>query len=112
MLLKSNGYFLLELLLSLSAFLMIGLVFVPLLSDIVSHSRQLEVEKKITQLLYQELHANLYNNTYDMRYSVTENGLVFRIYWIETSDPDKKEVCVSFDGTHSIKETVVCRQQE
>jgi competence protein ComGE len=113
MLLKNNsGYFLLELLLSLSAWLMISLFFVPLLSDLAVQSQQLIIEQKLNQILYEELQAKLKDSPSYNSYSLTHNGLVFTIQWNESVVLEKKEVCVSFEGSSVIKKTEVCARQE
>ncbi|OLS41705.1 hypothetical protein [Bacillus sp. MRMR6] len=113
MLLKNNsGYFLLELLLSLSFMLMIGLFLVPLLRDLSVQSQQLIIDQKMNQLLYEELQAKLKDSPTFSSYSLTHNGLVFSIQWNESAVKEQKEVCVSFEGSTFIKKAEICARQE
>jgi competence protein ComGE len=91
---------------------MIGLFFVPLLSDLAVQSQQLIIEQKMNQLLYEELQAKLKDNPTYSSHSITHNGLVFTIVWNESVVIEKKEVCVSFEGSTFIKKTEVCARQE
>lgn len=108
MLLKNNGFFLLELLLSLSIWFMICLFFIPLLIDLKSQSLQLDVDKKANQLLFEELQANLIDNGIFTSYSVTHNGLEFKIIWRDTPDISQKEVCVKVEKNAIYAETEIC----
>lgn len=60
---------------------MVCLFFIPLLIDLKSQSQQLEVDKKANQLLYEELQANLIDNVILTSYSISHNGLEYKINW-------------------------------
>ncbi|MDF2856608.1 MAG: hypothetical protein K0Q87_2459 [Neobacillus sp.] len=111
MLSKNDGFFLLELLLSLSAWFMISLFFIPLLIELKSQSIQLEVDKKITHLLYEELQANLINGI-ATNYSVTHNGLEYQINWSDTPGSSQKEVCVKVEKNAISAKTEKCATPE
>ncbi|MEH7013928.1 hypothetical protein V7087_24480, partial [Neobacillus niacini] len=69
MLWKNDGFFLLELLLSLSAWFMLGMFFIPLLMDLSYQSQQLVRDKKAKQFLFEELQANLVEDRSNSSYS-------------------------------------------
>lgn len=108
MLLKNKGFFLLELLLSLSAWLLIGLFLLPLLIDLTNQYKQLEVDKYARQLLYEELQAKLIDGQSYESYSVFLNGKEFKINWRDSSDPSSKEVCVKVEENSFYPNTEIC----
>lgn len=110
MLRNNNGFFLLELLLSLSALLMICLFFIPLFIDIRAQSRTLEIEKKARQIMFEELQAKLVDNPVFVNYSINHNSIEYQINWTENSK--SKEVCVRVDDSSLHKQTEICSQLE
>lgn len=94
---KNDGFFLLELLLSLSALFMLSMFFVPLLIDFANQSQQHVREKRAKQFLFEELQANLIEDRTNTHYSITLNGTEYKIYWRLTSVNGQKEVCVKVD---------------
>lgn len=108
MLRNNNGYFLLELLLSLSALFMICIFFVPLLVDIRNQLMSLEVEKKARQMVFEELEASLNGTQAYINNSTIQNGMEYRIFWRDSTDGSKKEVCVSVDETVEGSKTEIC----
>jgi competence protein ComGE len=97
MLWKNDGFFLLELLLSLSALFMLSMFFVPLLIDFANQSQQLMRDKRAKQFLFEELQANLIEDRINTHYSVTLNGTEYTIYWRLNAVNGQKEVCVKVD---------------
>lgn len=106
MLRKNNGFFLLELLLSLSALLMICLFLIPLLIEMRNQTRTLEIEEKARQIMFEELQAKLINDQPLTNYSVNQNSITYKISWTDSSQP--KEVCVSVDKESFHKRTEIC----
>lgn len=110
MLSKNNGFFLLELLFSLSVWLMLGLFFVPLLMDLKNQSQQLEINKKANQLLFEELHAKLIDDHVYSGYSIFAKGRKYQIIWREATG--EKEVCVSVAESSYQQKSEICAYQE
>ncbi len=98
MLRNNKGYFLLELLLSLSAMFMVCLFFIPLLMDLRDQSMTLEIEKKARQIMYEELQAKLNGSQTFTNRALVQNGVEYRIDWRNTDETGQKEVRVSADG--------------
>nr|WP_263325739.1 hypothetical protein [Neobacillus sp. Marseille-Q6967] len=96
MLPRGNGYFLLELLLSLAAWFMLGLFFIPLFIDMTNQAWQLGVERKANQLIFEELQAKLNDPSSFFGYTVSDNGLNYRVDWNESA-AGQKEVCVQVE---------------
>ena len=94
---KNDGYFLLELLLSLSALFMLSMFFVPLLIDLANQSQQLIRDKRAKQFLFEELQANLIEDRTNTHYAITLNETEYKIYWRLTSVSGQKEVCVKVE---------------
>ncbi|MEC1522991.1 hypothetical protein P9D43_13360 [Neobacillus niacini] len=111
MLRKSNGFFLLDLLLSLSAWFMMGMFFMPLLIDLSNQSQQLVRDKKGEQFLFEELQANLTEVRTSSNYSIFHNGTEYKIYWNHLSGIEK-EVCVKVDETALLRGTEICKVPE
>ncbi|MFP7297651.1 hypothetical protein [Neobacillus niacini] len=112
MLWKNDGFFLLELLLSLSALLMLGLFFMPLLIDLGTQSQQLVREKRAKQFLFEELQANLIQDRTNTHYTDTLNGTEYAIYWRQTPVNGKKEVCVKVVENTLLPSLEICAEPE
>jgi competence protein ComGE len=108
MLKSSKGYFLLELLLSLSALLILSLFLLPLLTDLREQSRQLELESKARQLMYEELQTSLINNRTTSNSSSIQNGIKYLIIWYESESTGQKEVCVRVEKNSFLPEVEIC----
>ncbi|MDQ1001526.1 competence protein ComGE [Neobacillus niacini] len=112
MLWKNDGFFLLELLLSLSAWFMMGMFFMPLLMELSNQSQQLVRDKKAVQFLYEELQANLTEDRTNSNYSILHNGTEYKIYWNQSSGTGQKEVCVKIEGNSFLPRTEICKVPE
>jgi competence protein ComGE len=108
MLRSTRGFFLLELLLSLSAWLMLSLFLLPLLIELREQSRQLEWESKARQLMYEELQTKLISNKTFSNYTSILNGVEYKITWKDTGAADQKEVCVRIEKNSLQPETEIC----
>jgi competence protein ComGE len=108
MLRSTRGFFLLELLLSLSAWLMLSLFLLPLLIELRQQSRQLELESKARQLVYEELQMKLISNRTNSNYTSILNGVEYQIIWKNTVVADQKEVCVRIEKNSFLPETEIC----
>ena len=109
MLLKNDGYFLLELLLSLSVLLMLCLFFMPLLTDLANQYQQLVRDKKANQLLFEELQAHLLEDRTNSRYSIVHNGTEYQVFWNQSTSSGQMEVCVKVDKQILLPSTQVCK---
>ena len=107
MLRSTKGYFLLELLLSLSALFMLCLYLLPLIIELREHSRQLEVESKARQIMFEELQAKLISKGTFTDYSFIQNGVEYKIIWKDTG-ADQKEVCVRIEKNSFLPEIEMC----
>lgn len=108
MLRSNNGFFLLELLLSLSALFMICLYFIPLLMDLNQQSLNLEKENKARQLLYEELQAKIRGAQTFTDFSIKENGVEYQIKWRDSGLSGQKEACVSVEPNAILSKTEIC----
>lgn len=110
MLQKNKGYFLLDLMLSLSALFLIFLYLTPLMIDLREQSVRIEIEKTARQIMFDELQAKLLNINNPVNYGITKNGVEYQIYWREYSS--LMEVCVKVGDTPLQAKTEVCGQVE
>ncbi|MEH6906552.1 hypothetical protein [Neobacillus drentensis] len=107
MLRSIKGFFLLELLLSLSAWLMLSLFCLPLLIELRDQSRQLELERKARQLMYEELQTQLINKSFS-NYTSILNGVEYQIIWKNNETVGQKEVCARIEKNSFLPETEIC----
>ncbi|WP_251551363.1 hypothetical protein [Neobacillus muris] len=111
MLQSNRGYFLLDLLLSLSAMLLIGGSLVPLLIELRNQSAMLEISNQARQIVYEELHAKLTDNSFT-DYTTTCNAIEYQIHWKAVVTGDLKEVCVKVEESHLHQGTEICGKLE
>ncbi len=108
MLRNPKGFFLLELLLSLSALFMVCLFILPIYIDIQTQCKRLEIENKARQLMYEELQTKLMNQQPFTDYSVRQNGIEYKIVWRNSSQAGKMEVCIRVDSNSFLPKTELC----
>jgi type II secretory pathway pseudopilin PulG len=108
MLSNNKGFFLLELLLSLSALLMLSLFLLPLLMDLRDQSRQLEIENNARKLMYEELQAKLIDSRTFTNYTFIQNRVEYKIIWRDIQVTGQKEVCVKVERNPFLPETKIC----
>lgn len=108
MLRSNKGFFLLELLLSLSALLMLSLFLLPLLMDVRGQKIQLEIEKKARQIMYEELQAKINNNPTFSNYTISHNRVAYNIIWKDSQVTGQKEVCVRVEKNSFLHQTEIC----
>src|SRR5687767_6054011 len=91
---KNDGFFLVELLLSLSTWLIALGFLLPYIIQVTSQLEGLELEKTATHILYDELEKMKVDGSTGSNISVTRNGV---IYEVETSESEAGlEVCISY----------------
>ena len=108
MLRTSKGYFLLELLLSLSALLMLSTFLLPLLLQVRDQSRQLIIENHARQYMFEELQARMMDHQNFQNYTVVQDGIEYQIFWKDNSLPVGKVVCVKVERNSLVHETETC----
>ncbi|MFC4800777.1 competence type IV pilus minor pilin ComGE [Neobacillus sp. GCM10023253] len=110
MLQNNKGFFLLELLLSLSAMFLICLVFIPSVTDLRKQSVNFQIEKKMRQIMYEELEAKLIDNRTFANYTLVQNEIRYQITWKDSFG--QKEVCVKVEKTPLHLENEICGSLE
>jgi competence protein ComGE len=108
MLRSNKGYFLLELLLSLSTMLMLSLFLLPLLAELRDQSRKLEIEKSAERIMYEELNAKIIDGRTFTNYSIKKNNIEYKIIWENPNQAGQKEVCVKVEKSSIYPEAKVC----
>jgi competence protein ComGE len=108
MLRSNKGYFLLELLLSLSTMLMLSLFLLPLLMELRDQSRKLEIEKTAQRIMYGELKAKIIDGRTFSNYTIKENNIEYKIIWENPNQTGQKEVCVKVEKNSVYPEANVC----
>lgn len=109
---NEKGFFLLELLLSLSAWFMLCLFLLPVLIEIKGQIEQEEINRTAEQLMYEELQAQLLGKQSYTGYSVFESGIEFKVLWRDSVLNGDKEVCVKVEHTSFNNKTEKCGLQE
>ena len=91
---KNDGFFLVELLLSLSTW-MIALGFLlPFVIQVTNQSEGLELEKTATHILYDELEKMKVEGNIGSNKSVTRNGVIYEVE--KRVSETVLEVCISY----------------
>jgi competence protein ComGE len=108
MLRNNKGYFLLELLLSLSTMLMLSLFLLPLFMELRDQSKKVEIEKTAQRLMYEELKAKIIGKGTMSDSSIILNTIEYKIIWSNTDVSSQKEVCVKVEKNSLHPETNVC----
>lgn len=96
---KNEGFFLTELLLSLSAWLIATGILLPLVFHLTYQSYRLYLENTATHILYDELGKMSVEGIEGSNKTVSRNGIAYVIKWIDAT----KEVCVTFEDANKEK---------
>lgn len=99
MLRRNNGYFLVELLLSLSTWILVTGCLLPLLLHLYYLTDLLQLENTANHLLFDELESNLVGNAFIGNKTILLNGTQFAINWNDDAQP--AEVCVEYNDIYS-----------
>ncbi|WP_396954561.1 competence type IV pilus minor pilin ComGE [Neobacillus sp.] len=108
MLRNNKGFFLLELLLSLSALIMLSLFLLPLLMELRGQSIKLEIENRTRQIMYEELQAKLIENQTFVNYTLRQNRVEYKIIWKDSRAAGQMEVCVKVERNAFLPQTEIC----
>lgn len=109
---KTSGYFLIELLLSLSTLLMIAMFFVPIAFQLSQQLQQIQVQKQANQLLYEELEAYLAGNHAMVNHSVLLQSREYIITWQGNEVLASLEVCVYVEKKDKQISPIQCKEVE
>jgi competence protein ComGE len=108
MLRNNRGFFLLELLLSLSALLLLSLFLIPLFMDVRDQLRQIEIENSLRKFMYEELQAKVMDGRTFNNYTAIENGIEYQISWRDSTGTGQMEVCVKVEENSILHEMQRC----
>lgn len=97
MLLKNKGYYLVELLLSLSGWILIASMVVPMLIQINKQSVQMKEKSEALHILYEYVQEVLIENPERENFNVMKNNNTFDIIWFGEKDGRKSEVCIRYE---------------
>lgn len=98
MLRRSEGYFLAELLLSLTAWLLITGFFLPIVIFLKDQAVQVQLENTAIHLLYDQLERKIDEGIQVGNRIETLNGIIYELNWSDTS---QTEVCVEYKDDKS-----------
>ncbi|QED48616.1 type II secretion system protein [Cytobacillus dafuensis] len=93
---RNNGFFLVEMLLSLSAWLVIAMVFFPLIMGLINRTIQLHQEYDGTQLLYETLQTAKKEQRVPVHEIIKINQTVYEVYQ-DSVRSGRLEVCVKYE---------------
>ncbi|PLS01746.1 competence type IV pilus minor pilin ComGE [Neobacillus cucumis] len=108
MLQSNKGYFLLELLLSLSTMLMLSLFLLPLVREMKDQSKKIEIENTAQKFMYEELKAKIIDGSTFSDYTINQNNVKYKIIWLNPNSTGQKEVCVKVEKNSFYQETNIC----
>jgi competence protein ComGE len=103
MLYKSNGFFLVELLLSLSVWLILTLFLLPMYIQVSKQSLNTQYSREATKLLYDSLQEAILTGNVQDGLTVQRKGKSFTV----TKVMSGQEVCVRYEDAFK-KETLIC----
>jgi competence protein ComGE len=109
---SNKGFFLLELLLSLSAWFLMCLFLLPVLIDLGSQTVQTEISKKAQQLVFEELQAKLQGTPSPSSYAIVESGVEYQVSWRDSVLNSNREVCVKVEHNPYQVKTEICGMEE
>ncbi|WP_174734144.1 hypothetical protein [Mesobacillus harenae] len=109
--LRSNGFFLAELLLSLTAFFLAVSFLLPLVLHVKTQSLTVRQEAAAVHLLYEQLQAARLDNSLEGRWETTREGIQYTVLVSSIDGGIAQEVCVQFDGFNN-KQIQKCRKVE
>ncbi|MBT2687075.1 phosphatase [Bacillus sp. ISL-47] len=92
---KNDGFLMAELLLSLSAWVIVAGVFFPLIIKAVEHSVEMKQDFESTQLLYEKLQQSVVEGYSPSSESIKRGQIVYEIFLKEGSE--LTEVCVKYE---------------
>ncbi|WNS74215.1 hypothetical protein RRV45_14990 [Bacillus sp. DTU_2020_1000418_1_SI_GHA_SEK_038] len=97
MLQKNEGFFLPEMLLTLSAWLVSTTIFIPLIMNLMDQSVQLRQEFDSTKALYETLLKAQKEDLQPQSELITINQTVYEIYEGTSGGNAEQEVCVKYE---------------
>lgn len=100
---RNDGFFMAELLLSLSVWLIVAGVFFPLILSAVMHSLEMKQDFESTQLIYESLQQSVAEETIPSDKKIEIDKSVYHLFLKEGAG--MTEVCVKYeDVLHKAKE--------
>ncbi|TKC19888.1 competence type IV pilus minor pilin ComGE [Robertmurraya kyonggiensis] len=96
MLRNCRGFFLVELLLSLSIWMVMTVSLLPLYIHVSKQSLDIQQEVQATHLLYEVLQRYVLEAVAEDN-SITREKFVFAVIWEKESDGEPKRVCVNYE---------------
>lgn len=103
MLFKPNGFFLAELLLSLSVWMVLTLFLLPMFIQVSKQSLNTQYSREATKLLYDTLQDYLFTGNLLENSTYERKGQAFKVSKVMSEN----KVCVSYENTFE-KETKLC----
>ncbi|MDF2904545.1 MAG: prepilin-type N-terminal cleavage/methylation protein [Bacillus sp. (in: firmicutes)] len=100
MLRRSEGYFLAELLLSLTAWFLITGFLLPIVILLKEQAVQVHLENTAVHLLYDEMERQINEGFLVGNKTEILNGIIYEISWRD--DTSQTEVCVEYKDVNSI----------
>ncbi|WP_026583358.1 phosphatase [Bacillus sp. J33] len=100
---RNDGFFMSELLLSLSAWLIVAGVFLPLILKAAMDSGEMQQEFDSTQLLYETLQQSVAEGYFPLEKTVKIEKTVYSLF--QKEDAGITEVCIKYEDLfHKAKE--------
>lgn len=96
--LKNNGYFLCDLLISLSGWILIASVIVPMMIGLNKQSVELKEKSDAVHILYEYMQTVVVENPERTNFSVTKNDKEYEVVWQGKKDGVKSEVSIRYEN--------------
>jgi competence protein ComGE len=95
--LKNNGFYMAELLLSLSGWLLIACILVPMFIQLNKQSIQIQERSDALHILYEYVQTIVVENPDRENVIITRGDTQYEIVWREESVNRKMEVAISYE---------------
>ncbi|MCQ6273717.1 hypothetical protein JMM81_01835 [Bacillus sp. V3B] len=101
--LKNNGFYMAELLLSLSGWMLIACILVPMFIQLNKQSIQLQERSDALHILYEYLQTIVVENSDREDTIITRGNKQYEIVWQEAAVDGKTEVVISYEDVFGYK---------
>lgn len=95
-----KGYFLADLILSISVWMLISMTILPFIIQTIDQSMREKQQFQATIFLYNKLHEILNGNATTDNISIAENGITYKYLFYS----ENKELCIEYDDRRKGKQ--------
>lgn len=110
MLLKNKGFYMAELLVSLTGWILIAGIIVPMLMQVILQNKSLQQKANALHIFYEYVQTAMINDGEKENYSEIRDATLYEIKWLDDSVAGLQEVYITYENvfgkTVQLRETV------